>query len=102
MGWVPRVVAKHAVRDVRVHQLNLDALDKASDRVTMFTPHVTRSTGLTQPFGRETPRRTGAFFLSLDGTVMAASIDPATGHHPGRTARTVSDWTQAWLAVPTV
>ncbi len=40
MGWVPRIVAKHAVRDVRVHQLNLDALDKASDRVTMFTPDV--------------------------------------------------------------
>jgi hypothetical protein len=45
--WVPRVVAKHAVRDVRVHQLNLDALDKASDRVTMVTPHVARSTGRT-------------------------------------------------------
>ena len=51
---VPRVVAKHAVRDVTVHQPNLDALDKTSDRVTMSTPDVARSTGRTQPFGRET------------------------------------------------
>jgi hypothetical protein len=41
-------------------------------------------------------------FLSLDGTVMAASIDPATGTTLGVPRGLFSDWTQAWLAVPTV